>query len=250
MAPHDSQAPADLQNRHREFTTPVERPTGGAVHAENRGRFGEAHRDSGMRNTFSLLSATFESTTDGILVVDLHRYVSSINRQFSHMWHLDEPYFELGDDHALIAAVIVQLHDPERFLTRIDELYWTPRVKSQDTVEFKDGGIFERFSMRQYVDGEVVGRVWSFSDVTTEKNLESDLERMAFYDDLTGLANRTLFRDHLNQALARSKRSEKYVAVLYFDVDNVKTVNDSLGHSVRDEMLKSVGAALAECLRR
>jgi diguanylate cyclase (GGDEF)-like protein len=90
----------------------------------------------------------------------------------------------------------------------------------------------------------------SFSDVTTEKNLESDLELMAFCDDFTGLANRTLFHDHLNQASTRSKRSKKYVAVFYLDLDNFKTVNDSLGHSVRDEMPKSVGAALAECLRR
>lgn len=203
-----------------------------------------------LRDTGSLLSATLESTADGILVVDSGRHVTSFNRQFLRMWHLDETFDELGDNHALIVAVAEQLKNPERFLARVEELYLAPGTESEDEVEFQDGRIFQRFSKPQIIDGEVVGRVWSFSDVTTQKRLESDLERMAFYDDLTGLANRALFNDHLDQALARSERHGKYVAVLYLDVDNFKTVNDSLGHSVGDELLKSVGTELVQCLRR
>jgi diguanylate cyclase (GGDEF)-like protein/PAS domain S-box-containing protein len=203
-----------------------------------------------LRSTFSLLNATLESTADGILVVDSNRAITSINSQFARMWRLDDFLANVTDDHSLLSAVVDQLKDPESFLARVEELYLLPDVESDDTIEFKDGRVFQRLSKPQYIAGEVVGRVWSFSDVTTQKSLESELERLAFYDDLTGLANRALFHDHLNQAIARVERSGKYVAVLYLDLDNFKTVNDSLGHSVGDELLRRVGAQLVACLRR
>ena len=203
-----------------------------------------------LRETTSLLHATLESTADGILVVSTDRHVTSVNSQFLRMWHLDENYITLGTDRLLLAAVIDQVKEPNRFLARVEELYQSPQSESDDTVEFSDGRIFRRLSKPQYIDGNVVGRVWSFIDITTQKSLEADLERMAFYDDLTGLANRALFNDHVGQALARVERSGKFVAILYLDLDNFKTVNDSLGHSIGDGLLKAVGAQLVGCLRR
>lgn len=203
-----------------------------------------------LRETFSLLNATLESTADGILVVDIDRKVTSFNHQFVRMWRLEESLVEGGDDRFLSTLVMDQLKDPVRHMARVEEIYLTPRAESEDTVEFLDGRVFQRFSKPQYIDGDVVGRVWSYIDVTTQKSLEADLERMAFYDDLTGLANRALFHDHLSQALARIERSGKFVAVLYLDIDNFKTVNDSLGHTTGDGLLRAVGNELVGCLRR
>ncbi|MGA7833577.1 MAG: EAL domain-containing protein, partial [Acidimicrobiales bacterium] len=203
-----------------------------------------------LQETFSLLNATLESTADGILVVDTERRVTSVNQQFLHMWQLDNSPNVLSDDRQVVSAVLDQVKDPEAFVARLEDLYLAPAAESSDTVEFADGRVFQRFSKPQHIGGEVVGRVWSFLDVTNQKKLESDLERMAFYDDLTGLANRALFNDHLDQAIARTERSGRNVAVLYLDLDNFKTVNDGLGHSVGDGLLRAVGEELISCLRR
>jgi diguanylate cyclase (GGDEF)-like protein/PAS domain S-box-containing protein len=203
-----------------------------------------------LRETSSLLNATLESTADGLLVVGSGRTITSFNSQFAEMWHLPTNLVAARNDHRLIEYVAEQLVGPEEFLARVNDLYAQPEAESNDTLEFVDGRVFQRLSKPQYVSGEVVGRVWSFSDVTEQKRLENDLAHLAFHDALTGLANRALFHDRVNQALARSERNDKYVAVLFLDLDNFKTINDSLGHSAGDELLSVVAATLVRSLRK
>ena len=86
-------------------------------------------------------------------------------------------------------------------------------------------------------------------DITERKVLEAELARLAFQDPLTGLANRAVFEDRLRAALARSRRSSLHPAVLFLDLDDFKTVNDSLGHSVGDRLLEMVGERLRTAVR-
>jgi diguanylate cyclase (GGDEF)-like protein/PAS domain S-box-containing protein len=203
-----------------------------------------------LRETSSLLNATLESTADGILVVGTDRTITSFNSQFATMWRLPTNLVAGRDDHRIVEYVAEQLVDPSAFIARVNDLYAQSEAESNDTLVFTDGRVFQRLSKPQYVSGDVVGRVWSFSDVTEQKRLENDLAHLAFHDALTGLANRALFQDRINQALARSERSDKYVAVLFLDLDNFKTINDSLGHSVGDDFLKVVAETLVGCLRK
>ncbi len=79
--------------------------------------------------------------------------------------------------------------------------------------------------------------------------IQTRLNKLAFYDNLTGLPNRALFLDRLNQALIKAKRYEEKVALLFIDLDNFKRINDTLGHSLGDELLKVTAERIVKCLR-
>ena len=98
-------------------------------------------------------------------------------------------------------------------------------------------------------DGEVVGVIGAALDVTDRRLAEAQLQHQAFHDALTGLPNRTLFLDRLEQALARAQRQQRGPGVLFLDLDRFKVVNDSLGHSVGDELLREAARRLAGLLR-
>ncbi len=208
-----------------------------------------AAKDRELRNTLSLLQATLDSTADGILVVDTEGKITGFNHRFAEMWSIPDHLLAPRNDARAIAFVLDQLINPRDFTAKIEELYTRPESESNDIIEFRDGRVFERYSRPQLVEGAVVGRVWSFRDVTERTRLEAELAHQAFHDALTGLANKALFRDRLNHAVARLETSGLQLAVLFLDVDNFKTVNDSLGHSRGDLLLGIVSETLVGCMR-
>ena len=98
-------------------------------------------------------------------------------------------------------------------------------------------------------DGRAVGVEGIARDITERKQAEAQLRQHAFYDALTGLPNRALFMDRLTHALAYAERHNTTVALLFLDLDNLKVVNDSLGHHVGDQMLVITAERLQACLR-
>ena len=202
-----------------------------------------------LRNALSLLRATLDSTADGIVVVDRRGRMVSFNRRFAEMWGLSESKPPQGITAAL-KFFSDRLATPEAFMGKLDDLHRAPEAESADLLEFNDGRVFECRSKPQWVGGEVVGRVWSSRDVTDRRRLEERLSYQAFHDSLTGLGNRALFQDRLEHAVARIERTHGHLAVLFLDLDNLKAVNDTLGHSAGDSLLQATAGSLVQCLRK
>src|SRR5258708_4944136 len=101
--------------------------------------------------------------------------ISLLNRGFVEMWHIPDDVLASGDDERALACALEKLCDPDAFIAKVRDLYAHPEIESFDTLAFKDGRAVERSSKPQRVDGVVVGRVWSFPDVTGHKRLEENL---------------------------------------------------------------------------
>ncbi|HEV8608699.1 MAG TPA: PAS domain S-box protein [Thermoanaerobaculia bacterium] len=135
--------------------------------------------DREIEESLSLLKATLEATTEGILVVDENGKIVNFNRKFTEMWRIPESVLQSRDDNKALAWVLDQVKDPEKFIKKVKELYAQPDSKSYDWLEFKDGRIFERYSQPQKIGGKTVGRVWSFRDVTDRRLMEMTMKRQA-----------------------------------------------------------------------
>ncbi len=140
---------------------------------------GRKKSEASLKQSVSLLQATLESTADGILAVDKSGKFESYNKEFVRMWTIPDDIVESRDDDRALNHVLGQLKEPDAFISKVRELYAHPDAKSFDLLEFKDGRVFERYSLPQYVDEEPVGRVWSFRDITARRKAEQEIKLLA-----------------------------------------------------------------------
>lgn len=145
------------------------------------------------RESLSLLEAALESMVDGLLVVDGFGRIKEYNRQFQELWGLSDAVLNTHDDDLALVHATPQLWDPEAFLRCVHELYEHREQEGHDIFEFKDGRIMEYYSKPQRIGDQVVGRVWSFRDITAkhlaEKKQAALLQRVAeINEELTHFA--------------------------------------------------------------
>jgi len=201
-----------------------------------------------IEETLRLSAKVFESSRDAIIISDHHNKVISVNQAFTEITGFEAKEV-LGKNPKLLQS---GRHNREFYQLLWAGLqhngYWQGEIWNRR----KNGEIYpEWISISTVRDdaGEVSHYIAIFSDISDIKTTEAHIEFLANYDPLTQLPNRRLFIDRLDQAIKTAAREKTRLAVLFFDLDHFKTINDSLGHSIGDQMLIEVGSRISKAMR-
>ncbi len=194
------------------------------------------------------IAATAFESQEGMLVTDLHGAILRVNRAFCELTGY-QPHEVIGHTPAILNSG----RQPPSFYTEMwrqleRDGYWQGEIWNRR----KNGDIYPEWLTITAVtgpEGGVTHYVGAFSDITDRKEAEERIRSLAFYDPLTGLPNRRLLHDRLRQALASSSRNSRHGALMFLDLDHFKTLNDTRGHDVGDQLLVEVARRIASCLR-
>ena len=194
------------------------------------------------------IAATAFETREGILITDLNHVILKVNRSFTQLtgYSMEEA---IGQTPALLRSGrhSESFHE-DMWKIIFREKYWQGEVWSRR----KNGEIYPISLTTTAVtdaNDKVTHYVSVFSDITLRKKSEEEIHRLAFYDPITGLPNRSLLQDRLQQALNNSARRNKFCALLFIDLDNFKILNDTKGHNIGDLLLIDAAKRLQGCVR-
>ncbi len=200
------------------------------------------------------LNYLLNSMAEGAYGVDTDGNCTFVNESFLHILGYENTEEVIGKH---IHDLIHHSHaDGSHYPAQECRMYAAYRLKQKinvsDEVFWRKDGIgipVEYWSQPIVRDGVVVGAIATFLDITERKKNEEAIHRLAFYDTLTLLPNRRLLNDRLHQALIAAKRSGRYGAVMFIDLDNFKSLNDKYGHTLGDLLLNEVARRISGCLR-
>ncbi len=195
-----------------------------------------------------LAARVFQHSKEGILVTDGNNRIISVNQSFSDItgYAAEEV---LGEDPAMLASA---RQDRDFYQAMWHSIEQTGGWQGELWNRRRDGEVFPEYLTINCVrneQGEIVNYIGIFSDISERKLAEERIQHLAHYDTLTGLPNRALFSDRLQQALIYAQRNQTSVALLFMDLDRFKQINDTLGHGIGDQLLQMVAQRLLECIR-
>ncbi len=190
----------------------------------------------------------FENTAEAIMITDADNVIVGVNPAFCHITGYSEGDV-MGRDPSILTS---GRHDAAFFNHMKESLAREGRWQGEIWNRRKNGEIYAEWLSIVTIKndaGEVVQYMSLFSDITKRKQDEERIWRQANYDALTGLPNRTLFMDRLDQSVHRAHREGCRFALMFIDLDRFKWVNDTLGHGAGDALLQEASARLRDSVR-
>jgi len=194
------------------------------------------------------VTATAFESQEGMMITDAKNVILKVNHAFTKItgYAAEEivgkmPYL-LSSSH----------HDAEFYIAMWAQVLSTEAWQGEVWGRRKNGEIYPQwFTITAVKDegGAVTHYVTTFTDITTRKAAEDEMQLLAFYDPLTKLPNRRLMLDRLQRAMTTSARNRQHCALMFVDLDDFKLVNDTMGHDVGDQVLNIVAQRLAFCIR-
>lgn len=194
------------------------------------------------------LSRALEQTADSVMITDASGVIEYVNPAFERNTGYAGGQL-LGREVSVLDAEVMS---PERRLEIRHRLGAGEAYTGVFANRRRDGSLYyeeKTISPLKDAQGRVTHYITTGRDITERKQAQEQLEHLAHHDPLTGLPNRSLFLDRLDQALGRARWHRRLVAVLFIDLDRFKNINDTLGHETGDQILTQVAARLTECLR-
>lgn len=193
----------------------------------------------------SLIHSILESTTEGILFVGVDRSLSQYNNKFIKMWEIPDSIIKSKDDRMAVACVAQQLADPQEFVAGLQRLYTNPRADCFDELHFHDGRVFQRYSVPHMIDKKIIGRIFSFKDITKNHNFLLHTEP---YDPITGLPTKMLLLDRVNQGLHYARKYHESLAFLFLGLKNYREIKATIGSDLIDLLLRMISERLEKCI--
>lgn len=195
------------------------------------------------------MSASIFNSDVGMVVTDNESTILKVNEAFTNITGYT-PDEAIGQQMSLLSSGVQQ---PDFYHSMWKSILVHDGWQGEIWNRRKNGELYPQWLTVTAIKGEagkVTNYVGTMMDITERKAQEEEMQRLAHHDALTGLPNRTLFMDRLNFGISQARRNESLLCLMYVDLDKFKEINDSLGHSFGDLLLKEVAQRLLKCIKR